>query len=119
MRWIQPNKTIDPKDIRKHTIRPGSVLDIPRAVLVHVRNFEEELTDHFKQQKENNGQSHKDCELILAMLPIYQIYKREGAVEIISTHGKYVKHRHEKVVIDLIKENAVHLDHLCSYFKAA
>lgn len=96
--------------IKRFTIKPGSILDIPKVVMVGTRNFEEDLNEYFRKQI-------NDTELLLGMLQIYKIYKRDGAVDIVSSKQRYVKRRHEKVVMELIKENMCHLDQIDMYFK--
>lgn len=109
MLWISPEKkqvkNFTPKT---YTIRPGSVLDVPKIVLAGVHDFESALGDYFDKQVQ-------DVDLLLGMAAIYKIYKEDGGVDIQSPTIRYLKHRHERVIVSLLKENVTHLENAIGY----
>lgn len=111
MKWTNPeHKGVPASEAKKYTIRSGSVLDAPRTLLAWPRDFEGRLREHFEK-------SVVDTELLKAMVPIYLLYKEEGAVEVCSCLPATLRQRHEKVIVNLVRENLAHLVQLYPYCK--
>jgi len=109
MQWIkEERKGMDSKTLKTYVIHPGSCLDVPKVIKAGVRDFDEALKDYLTKHVDNE-------ELVLALASIYKLYREDGGVIVKSTHGKYIKFRHEQVVVNLIKENVEHIRHLVSY----
>lgn len=111
MRWANPqHKHNPPEKVKTYTIKPGSPLDIPKVLLVRPHHLEDELNEYFSKQANEQA-------LVLAMYEIYRIYKEHHFVDVRSTHSRVLQNRHERVVVEFIKQNAEHLEALKTYFK--
>lgn len=110
MFWYNPTKERkDPSAIKTYGIKPGSILDAPKYVILAGKNFEDVLNEYYRKQV-------SDTEMMVTMFSIFEIYRREGAVNIQSHLNKHLKPRHERVIIELLKENMDHLRQLENYF---
>ncbi|HXQ39479.1 MAG TPA: hypothetical protein VN843_36105 [Anaerolineales bacterium] len=109
MLWSDPNRNQkNPKDVVVYVIRSGSDLDVPRHLLLKGQKFESALEQYFYQKV-------IDVNLILSMVPIYRVYMKEGAVVVHSTQNKFLRYRHERVIINMIKNNMRQLEQLDIY----
>ena len=112
MLWSQENKDIpDPKVVKTYTIKPGSILDAPKTMMMSGQQFKENFCRYLEEQV-------LDTDLMMAILPIYNIYRKDGAVRVVSCQYKHFRETHERVIINFIKNNLEHLIHLDTYLAA-
>lgn len=108
MIWKQPTAVVS-ASVRQYTIRPGSVLDAPRHALLSPRRFDDLLGEHYDKQID-------ETILLRTLLPIYLLYLTEGSVDIVSTIHRSLRRRHERAIINLLKNNIEHLEQIRPYF---